>query len=173
MKIPVHPPSGHLVMFPQQPIGAMRAAGGDGEKDGLGQAADQISEVMANAFRAAESGRPGAAYVNLPKDVQAASCVHDPLPPPAFSGLGPADASAIREAARLINAADNPVVLLGNGLLMPRFALDFQQAPGPIDNVDRARMTGSDEQAPADPTLPGLLLCAKERSAPGRNVIPR
>jgi acetolactate synthase I/II/III large subunit len=29
-------------------------------------APDQVSEVMANAFRVAESGRPGAAYVNLP-----------------------------------------------------------------------------------------------------------
>src|ERR1700748_2611758 len=35
-------------------------------------APDQVSEVMANAFRAAETGRPGAAYVNLPKDVMAA-----------------------------------------------------------------------------------------------------
>src|SRR4029077_15055548 len=49
----------------------------------------------------------------LPKDVMAAPCVHDPLPLPAFAGLGPADAKAIREAARLINAANNPVVLLG------------------------------------------------------------
>src|ERR1700720_1149664 len=32
-------------------------------------APDQLSEVLANAFRAAESGRPGASYVNLPKDV--------------------------------------------------------------------------------------------------------
>jgi acetolactate synthase-1/2/3 large subunit len=76
-------------------------------------APDQVSEVMANAFRAAESGRPGAAYVNLPKDVMTAPCSHEPLPLPAFAGLGPADARAIREAARLINAADNPVVLLG------------------------------------------------------------
>src|SRR5215470_12335645 len=30
-------------------------------------AADSVGEVVANAFRAAESGRPGAAYVNLPK----------------------------------------------------------------------------------------------------------
>src|SRR5271166_3666636 len=76
-------------------------------------APDQVSEVMANAFRAAESGRPGAAYVNLPIDVMAAPCAHEPLPLPAFAGLGPADARAIREAARLINAANNPVVLLG------------------------------------------------------------
>src|SRR6201991_1010113 len=39
-------------------------------------APDQVSEVMANAFRAAEGGRPGAAYVNLPKDVMAAPCAH-------------------------------------------------------------------------------------------------
>jgi acetolactate synthase I/II/III large subunit len=76
-------------------------------------ASDTVSEVMANAFRAAESGRPGAAYVNLPKDIMAASCAHDVLPIPAYSGLGPADSAATAEAARLINSAENPVVLLG------------------------------------------------------------
>jgi acetolactate synthase I/II/III large subunit len=76
-------------------------------------APDQVSEVLANAFRAAESGRPGASYVNLPKDVMTESCTHEPLPAPAFAGLGPADGSALKEAARLINAASNPVVLLG------------------------------------------------------------
>src|ERR1700744_1014587 len=54
-------------------------------------ASDTIAEVVANAFRAAESGRPGAAYVNLPKDVMAAPCAHAPLPLPVFAGLGPAD----------------------------------------------------------------------------------
>jgi acetolactate synthase-1/2/3 large subunit len=76
-------------------------------------ASDAIGEVMANAFRTAESGRPGAAYVNLPKDIMSAPCAHSALPMPAFSGLGPADSAALAEAARLINAAENPVVLLG------------------------------------------------------------
>ena len=76
-------------------------------------ATDQINEVLANAFRSAETGRPGAAYVNLPKDVMSASCGHEPLAAPAFYGPGPADSGAIAEAARLINAASNPVVLLG------------------------------------------------------------
>lgn len=76
-------------------------------------ASDAIGEVIANAFRAAESGRPGAAYVNLPKDIMAAPCAHGMLPAPAFSGRGPADSGAIMEAARLISAAENPVVLVG------------------------------------------------------------
>jgi acetolactate synthase-1/2/3 large subunit len=76
-------------------------------------APDQLNEVLANAFRAAESGRPGASYVNLPKDVMTEPCAHEPLPAPAFAGLGQADGTAIKEAARLINAASTPVVLLG------------------------------------------------------------
>jgi acetolactate synthase-1/2/3 large subunit len=74
---------------------------------------DTVGEVLVNAFRAAESGRPGAAYVNLPKDIMAAPCPHDVLRMPAFAGLGPADSGAIAEAARLIDSAENPVVLLG------------------------------------------------------------
>jgi acetolactate synthase I/II/III large subunit len=74
---------------------------------------DTVGEVLVNAFRAAESGRPGGAYVNLPKDIMAAPCPHDVLRMPAFAGLGPADSGAIAEAARLIGSAENPVVLLG------------------------------------------------------------
>jgi acetolactate synthase-1/2/3 large subunit len=58
-------------------------------------ASDQVSEVMINAFRAAEAGRPGASYVNLPMDVMKAACAHEPLPSPTFAGLGPADCAAI------------------------------------------------------------------------------
>jgi acetolactate synthase-1/2/3 large subunit len=76
-------------------------------------ASAQVNEVMANAFRAAESGRPGAAYINLPKDIMAAPSAHQVLALPSFSGPGAADEAALAEAARLINAAENPVVLLG------------------------------------------------------------
>src|SRR4029077_890327 len=46
-------------------------------------APDQVSEVIANAFRAAEGGRPGAAYVNLPRDIMAARNPHSPQLAPA------------------------------------------------------------------------------------------
>jgi len=76
-------------------------------------APSQVNEVLINAFRSAESGRPGAAYINLPKDIMAAPSEHDLIAPPAFTGPGAADEAALIEAARLINAAENPVVLLG------------------------------------------------------------
>jgi acetolactate synthase I/II/III large subunit len=76
-------------------------------------APDQVGELVANAFRAAEGGRPGAAFVSLPRDIMAAPNPHSPLPAPAFAGPGPANGKAVAEAARLINAAKNPVVLVG------------------------------------------------------------
>jgi acetolactate synthase I/II/III large subunit len=76
-------------------------------------APEQLNEVLAKAFRVAESGRPGASFVSLPVDVMTAACPHSPLSLPPFSGLGPADGAALKEAARLISAASNPVVLLG------------------------------------------------------------
>jgi len=72
-----------------------------------------VTEVLSNAFRAAESGRPGAAFVNLPKDVMAAPAQAGVLRFPTFSGYGQADTAALKEAARLVNAARNPVILLG------------------------------------------------------------
>ena len=72
-----------------------------------------VTEVLNNAFRAAEGGRPGAAYVNLPMDVMMAPAGSRLLELPFKSGPGPADSGAIAEAGRLLTAAENPVVLLG------------------------------------------------------------
>ena len=74
---------------------------------------EAVSEVMTNAFRSAESDRPGAAFVSLPMDIMVAPSKCEVITPPAYSGAGPADTTAIKEAARLINRAKRPVVLLG------------------------------------------------------------
>ena len=74
---------------------------------------ETTSEVLSNAFRAAESGRPGAAFVSLPKDVMGMAAQCEVLTPPRYAGAGPAEQGALEEAARLINAAKVPVVFLG------------------------------------------------------------
>jgi acetolactate synthase-1/2/3 large subunit len=72
-----------------------------------------VSEVLLNAFRSAESDRPGAAFVSLPMDIMVGPAECEVLTPPSYSGQGAADTAAIKEAARLINQAQRPVVLLG------------------------------------------------------------
>ncbi len=70
------------------------------------------AEVMAAAFRAAESGRPGAAFVSLPIDVAMGEAKCQPMSL-RETRLGGAHPETIREAARLLNQAATPVVLLG------------------------------------------------------------
>jgi acetolactate synthase-1/2/3 large subunit len=81
-----------------------------------------VSEVVANAFRAAESGRPGAAFIRAPQDIMMGAADGDVLTPVAPTKLGPADAEAIAAAAALVNGAERPVLLLGLLASQPRAA---------------------------------------------------
>jgi acetolactate synthase-1/2/3 large subunit len=76
-------------------------------------ASSAISEVMANAFRSAEFGRPGAAFVSLPMDI-----INEPVTAPVLAGgrvprLGAACIEDIHTALKLIQQAKCPVLLLG------------------------------------------------------------
>jgi acetolactate synthase-1/2/3 large subunit len=72
-----------------------------------------VPEVIANAFRAAESGRPGAAFVSVPKDIMGGRADGEVLTPASPERLGVADSEAIASAACLIRGAERPVILLG------------------------------------------------------------
>jgi acetolactate synthase-1/2/3 large subunit len=84
--------------------------------------AEAVSEIVANAFRAAESGRPGAAFISAPQDIMAGRADGDVLTPAAPETLGRADTEAIAAAAALINDAERPVLLLGLLASQPRAA---------------------------------------------------
>ena len=72
-----------------------------------------VAEVVANAFQIAESGRPGASYLNARMDIMVGEASGDVLTPIRPDVLGPATAVAISEASEMINAAERPVLFLG------------------------------------------------------------
>ena len=74
---------------------------------------ESIGEVMANAFRAAESDRPGAAYVDLPKDIMEGEAKCEALGVPTNPEFGPGSPESLAEAAKIINGAKRPMLLLG------------------------------------------------------------
>ncbi|MCV9878719.1 acetolactate synthase AlsS [Brenneria izbisi] len=76
-------------------------------------ASSAISEVLANAFRAAELGRPGAAFISLPQDIINEPVVSQVLVCPTLPMLNGAPHHDIVEASRLLRQAKNPVLLLG------------------------------------------------------------
>jgi acetolactate synthase I/II/III large subunit len=75
--------------------------------------ASAISEVFANAFRSAESGRCGAAFVSLPSDIMSSPTTAQVLAPVHRVQLGAASSEQLEQAVALINEAKSPVILLG------------------------------------------------------------
>ncbi len=77
------------------------------------QEPENISEVLANAYRAAESSKQGASFVSFPQDVVNAPVSSRPIKPLRKPILGPASLIEIEELAKAIRNAQLPVLLLG------------------------------------------------------------
>ena len=78
----------------------------------------ELPQVISDAFRIAQSGRPGPVWIDIPKDVQAATIELDALPEPGARTAAPMfDSASVREAAAMINAAQRPVLYLGGGVI--------------------------------------------------------
>lgn len=76
-----------------------------------------LPEMVRKAFQTAQEERPGATYLALPEDVEAAPVPAGarPLPTAANAKAIPSPA-AVTEAARLLRAARKPVILAGHGV---------------------------------------------------------
>jgi acetolactate synthase-1/2/3 large subunit len=75
-----------------------------------------IPEVVRKAFKVAESEKPGATHLELPEDVMAEPVDAAPLPRQAPVQPEPGERE-LERAAQLIDAADNPIALAGNGAI--------------------------------------------------------
>ncbi|MEB7934989.1 acetolactate synthase large subunit [Enterobacter quasiroggenkampii] len=78
----------------------------------------ELPQVISDAFRIAQSGRPGPVWIDIPKDVQTAEIEIDILPEPGERAPAPEfSAESVRDAAAMINAAKRPVLYLGGGAI--------------------------------------------------------
>ncbi|WP_411704391.1 acetolactate synthase large subunit [Edaphovirga cremea] len=79
----------------------------------------ELPYIIPEAFRIAESGRPGPVWIDIPKDVQLAEIELDELPAIACADQPPAVNSAlVAQAAALINQAKRPILYMGGGIVM-------------------------------------------------------
>lgn len=78
----------------------------------------EIPQVFVDAFRIAQSGRPGPVWIDIPKDIQTAEIDISELPAVAEILTPPAiESQTIAEAAAMINQAKRPVLYLGGGII--------------------------------------------------------
>jgi acetolactate synthase-1/2/3 large subunit len=76
--------------------------------------ADTVPEVVRKAFRIARIEKPGATHIELPEDVASETTDAKPLEVRRTS-YPKAQDEALAKAAELINSADAPLILAGNG----------------------------------------------------------
>ncbi|MFC3225866.1 acetolactate synthase AlsS [Marinibaculum pumilum] len=74
---------------------------------------DDLSEALANAFRAAATPRAGAAFLSVPQDVLAERTAVPVIGPTGATPQGAAAPDAVADAAALIDAAACPVLFIG------------------------------------------------------------
>lgn len=77
---------------------------------------DELADVLREAFRIAESDRPGPVLVDIPKDVTAAKATYVPAKKEDFSPRTDKTLGNIDEIADLINRAERPFIYFGGGV---------------------------------------------------------
>jgi len=82
---------------------------------------DDIPRLAREAFHIATTGRPGPVLLDIPKDISQALCQADfvnEVNLPGYRVLERGDGDAIKEAAKLLSAAERPVLLIGHGTVI-------------------------------------------------------
>ena len=80
-----------------------------------------VSEAVRKAFSTAAAEKPGATHLELPGDVMATNIVGRPMQP-GHEALVEADPVSLLRAVEALQAAETPVMLVGNGVVRQRAA---------------------------------------------------
>lgn len=79
---------------------------------------DRVTEILERAFRTATTGRPGPVYVGIARDILDKEIEIELHPPRAYRPVGRAlpGPNEISEAAAILAASKNPMILAGGGV---------------------------------------------------------
>ena len=86
----------------------------------------QLPQVFREAFRIAREGRPGPVLIDLPLDVQKGEVSYDHESDSPLSVLKPSpNLKKIKKAVNMILEAENPIFLMGGGILLVNACKEF------------------------------------------------
>ena len=130
--------------------------------NGVIPSADLLPQMVRTAFRAMTTGRPGAAHLGFPIDVQKA-----PVPPDALwvepaHGRFPAwptapDPSAVEAALDLLLAATRPVVICGGGVVAAGGEEGLRRLAERLNLVVATSISGQGSLADTHPNCLGVV----------------
>ncbi len=96
----------------------------------LVRSASQMAQTVHEAFYLAKTGRPGPVLIDVPKDVFAEEVEYSPAGKINIAGYKPTlqgHPAQIKKAAKVINEANQPVILAGRGVLISGASAKLKQ----------------------------------------------
>jgi acetolactate synthase-1/2/3 large subunit len=90
----------------------------------------ELGKTVKEAFHIAQTGRPGPVLVDIPRDVQQEQTdfiYPDKVDLPGYRVISRGHPSQIKKAARLINEAEQPVVIAGRGIIISQAYDEFRE----------------------------------------------
>ena len=103
---------------------------------------NELADTLRKAFVLAKSGRPGPILVDIPKDVQEATCQYEQAPQVEKEEPFAAKDIRIEEAAEVINSAKRPFIYFGGGILSSRASGEMLELAEKIDAPIACSMMG-------------------------------
>lgn len=90
--------------------------------------AEDAPKIMREAFRTACSGRPGPVLIDLPLNIQMTDIDYDPAKDSPLPWTRPTpEPAAISKAMDMIQAAKNPIMILGGGVILSNATTEFRE----------------------------------------------
>lgn len=103
---------------------------------------NELADSIREAFKIAKSGRPGPVLIDVPKDVQVATCEFEPKTPEEPYELPKADDEVIEKAIELIKESKRPYIYIGGGVIGTGLYQDVMDFADKIDAVIGCTLMG-------------------------------
>ncbi|MGH8078263.1 MAG: acetolactate synthase 2 catalytic subunit, partial [Lysobacter sp.] len=124
----------------------------------LPRSAEELPEMLREAFRLARSGRPGPVLIDLPKNVQTADASRLPMHEPAAVDRIPvADWPSMVAALELLSKARKPLVYGGGGIVLGDAVAEFRAFVGAVQVPTVLTLRGLGALPAAHPLNLGML----------------
>jgi acetolactate synthase-1/2/3 large subunit len=91
---------------------------------------NELGVTIKEAFHIAQTGRPGPVLIDIPRDVQQEKtdfAYPDRLDLPGYKVVSRGHPAQIKKAAKLINEAEQPVIIAGRGIIISRAYDEFKE----------------------------------------------
>jgi len=130
--------------------------------NGVIDSAGRLPQMVRTAFRAMTTGRPGAAHLGLPYDVQQAPTPEAEIWAQPELGQYPAwpvaaDAAAVKDATDALLSAKNPIVICGGGVVIAGAEAELDRLARRLDLTIATTISGQGSLADSHPNMLGVV----------------